>query len=138
MRFKTSRGDRVELNLTSLIDVVFVLLIFFVLTTTFNRHAELRIELPKATAAPLQQRQQPLELAIDAGGRYYINGRALVNTRAATLATALGEVAKNRADTPLILNADARTPHQAVVTAMDVAARLGLTRLSIATTHNER
>lgn len=138
MRFRTSRGDRVELNLTSLIDVVFVLLIFFVLTTTFNRHAELRIDLPKASAEPLQARQEPLELSIDAAGRYYIDGRALVNTRAATLSTALDDATRGRADRPIVLNADGRTPHQAVVTAMDVAARLGLTRLSIATTQDER
>ncbi|MBA2409159.1 MAG: biopolymer transporter ExbD [Gammaproteobacteria bacterium] len=138
MRFKARRGDRLELNLTSLIDVVFVLLIFFVLTTTFERHAELQIELPNATAEPLTRRQQPLELAIDSAGRYYINGRALVNNRSATLSTALDDVSKGRADTPIILNADGRTPHQAVVTAMDVAARLGLTHLSIATTHDER
>lgn len=138
MRFKTSRADRLELNLTSLIDVVFVLLIFFVLTTTFNRHAELQIELPRASADPLQTRQEPLELSIDAAGRYYINGRALVNTQAATLTTALSDAAKGRKDTPIVLNADARTPHQAVVTAMDVAARVGLTRLSIATTQDER
>lgn len=138
MRFRTSRGDRVELNLTSLIDVVFVLLIFFVLTTTFERHAELQIELPSATAEPSRSREEPLELSIDAAGRYYIDGRALVNNRAETLAMALGDAAKDRADMPVILNADGQTPHQAVVTAMDVAARLGLTRLSIATARDER
>jgi len=138
VRFKARRGDRLELNLTSLIDVVFVLLIFFVLTTTFKRHAALRIALPNATIEPLMQRQQLLELAIDSAGRYYINDRALVNTRAATLSTALDDESKHRAQTSIILNADARTPHQAVVTAMDVAARLGLTHLVIATTHDER
>jgi biopolymer transport protein ExbD len=138
VRFKTSHSDRLELNLTPLIDVVFVLLIFFVLTTTFDRHAELQIELPRASAEPVQQRREPLELSIDAAGRYYINGRALVNTQAATLTTALEDATKGREDTPIILNADARTPHQAVVTAMDVAARVGLTRLSIATTQDER
>jgi biopolymer transport protein ExbD len=137
VRFKTSHSDRLELNLTPLIDVVFVLLIFFVLTTTFERHAQLQIELPQASAEPVQQRREPLELSIDAAGRYYVNGRALVNTQAATLTTALKDAAKGR-DGTIILNADARTPHQAVVTAMDVAARVGLTRLSIATTQDER
>lgn len=137
MRFSTGRGDRIELNLTSLIDVVFMLLIFFVLTTTFHRYGELEIQLPEASTQPEPQVQEPLELVIDASGRYYVGGQELVNTQTTTLMMALENATQGRKDAPLVISADARTPHQAVVTAMDSAARLGLTRFSIATTKAE-
>lgn len=138
MRFKIDRGDRVELNLTPLIDVVFILLMFFIVTTTFNRHAQLKIKLPEASARSEQPAEKILELAIDSGGRYYIDGRALVNTQAATLVTALKTVSAGRGDRFMVISADARTPHQAVVTAMDSAGQAGLTHFSIATTQTRR
>jgi biopolymer transport protein ExbD len=137
MRFKARRGDRVELNLTSLIDVVFMLLIFFVVTTTFNRHGELKIQLPEASAKPKQQEEEPVELVIDLEGRYYVNGQALVNTQAVTLMAALEDAIQGRTDMPMLISADRRTPYQAMVTAMDSAARLGLTHLSLPTTQAE-
>lgn len=137
MRFKTGRGERVELNLTAFIDVVFVLLLFFIVTTTFDRYAQLKIELPEASAKPDPRQEQPLELAIDAAGNYYLNGRALVNTQRATLMAALEKAAAGRLETPLVLSGDRRTQLQAMVTAMDAAASVGLTRLSIPTTQAE-
>ncbi|MGI9303958.1 MAG: ExbD/TolR family protein [Gammaproteobacteria bacterium] len=137
MNFKESKQDNVEVNLTPLIDVVFLLLIFFMITTTFNRHAELKVDLPEASATPEQQREAPIELVIDAQGRYFINGRPVVNTQPRTLAAALTKAAGDRNEPSMIIRADARTAHQSVVTAMDTAARLGLTRLSIATTKVE-
>jgi biopolymer transport protein ExbD len=137
MRFKTGRGDRVELNLTPLIDVVFILLMFFIVTTTFDRYAQLKIELPEASVEPQSAQAPPLELAIDAAGSYYLNGQPLVNTQAATLMSALERAAEGRLDTPLVISADRRAQHQAVVTALDAAARVGLTRLSIPTVQAE-
>ncbi len=134
MRFKTGRDERVELNLTPLIDVVFILLMFFIVTTTFNRHAQLKIELPKASAKPEQQYGEPLELLIDASGRYYLDGRQLVNTQAKTLMMAMAKATHGRTNMSMIISADARTRHQAVVTAMYTAAKVGLTHFSIATT----
>jgi biopolymer transport protein ExbD len=137
VNFKTSRGERVELNLTAFVDVLFVMLLFFVVTTTFKDHGELKIQLPAASAEPEQQQERPLELVIDQSGRYYIDGRALVNTQATTLMVALDQASQGHKDKPMVISADARTPHQSVVTAMDTAARLGLTRFSIATTQAE-
>ncbi len=137
MRFNSRRGDRLELNLTPLIDVVFILLMFFMVTTTFNRYAQLRIDLPRASVNSETQPEPPLELAIDAQGNYYLNGRGLVNTQAETVLSALQRAVQGRLETPLAISADARTPHQAVVTAMDAAARLGLKRLSISTVQAE-
>jgi biopolymer transport protein ExbD len=136
MNFKTSRGDRVELNLTPLIDVVFILLMFFIVTTTFKRNSELKIELPEASAEA-EPREKALELVIDAQGRYYINGQALINTKPATLMSALEDATGGRKDLPMVISGDRRTPYQAVVTAMDASARLGLTHFSIATTQAE-
>jgi len=133
VRFRERATEEVDINLTPLIDVVFLLLIFFMVTTTFNRQAALKVDLPEATAAALEQPDDRLELVIDREGRYYLNGSPLVNTQAKTLVAALRQAAQGRTELPMVIRADARTPHQAVVTAMDSAARIGLTRLSIAT-----
>jgi biopolymer transport protein ExbD len=137
MNFHPRGDESVDINLTPLIDVVFLLLIFFMVTTTFQRHAELKIELPQADSAERETLPERIELVIDAGGRYYIDGRELVNTQPQTVLEALRSVAEGREDLPLIIRADATAPYQAVVTAMDAAGRLGISRLSIATTQSD-
>lgn len=136
MKFKQQSDEGVDINLTPLIDVVFLLLIFFMVTTTFNRESELNINLPEATQKTKpQQEDKSLELVVDASGQYYINGRAVVNTQSQTLVAALGKAMDGSKDLALTIRADARTPHQSVVTAMDSAAKLGLSRIFIATTN---
>ena len=138
MNLRPERNDeRVDVNLTPLIDVVFLLLIFFMVSTTFDRHAKLKVELPEASAKQTQQQQQSIVLSIDAKGNYFINDRQLVNTRLETLKIALQKTLADEKDVPLVLRADANTPHQAVVRAMDAASQLGLTRLSIATIESQ-
>lgn len=134
MKLATRRGEEPEVNLTSLIDVVFLLLIFFMVSTTFERQAALRIDLPEASAVE-QQVDQPekLELVIDSAGRMYLNDRQLVDPEPATIRAALAEAAGQDRSLPVIIRADAQTPHHFVVTAMDVTGQLGFTRLSIAT-----
>lgn len=136
MNLRPNRTDeRVDINLTPLIDVVFLLLIFFMVSTTFDRHAKLKVDLPEASTKSSQQQQKPIVLSIDAKGNYYINDRQLVNTKLETLKIALRKTAAEAGDkdVSLVLRADAKTPHQSVVRAMDAASQLGLTRLSIAT-----
>ena len=134
MNLRPERSDeRVDVNLTPLIDVVFLLLIFFMVSTTFDRHAKLKVELPEANAKPTQQQQEPIVVSIDAKGNYFINERQVVNTKLETLKIALRKTVADKEDVTLVLRADARTPHQAVVRAMDAASQLGLTKLSIAT-----
>ena len=136
MNLKPDRSDNIELNITPLIDVVFLLLIFFMVSTTFEQRSKLKVDLPEASPSATEQRQDSVVIGIDAKGRYFINDRQLVNTQLKTLKIALTKTVGDNKDTPLVLRADAKTPHQAVVTAMDAAAQLGLTRLSIATLEN--
>lgn len=126
------RGDP-EINLTSLIDVVFLLLLFFILTTSFNRESALRIDLPKASEQATVEEQKPIMLSIDAAGEFYVDGRQVVNTQVESVKRVLRAALGERKDPPLIISADAKTPHQAVVTAMDAARQVGLIHLSIAT-----
>lgn len=137
MNFGRPKSEPHGINVTSLIDVVFILLIFFMVTTTFQREADLAINLPTASQEPEVQKNVPLEIVINAHGRFYVGGQELVNNRIDTLKRALQKIAVGRKDKPLIIRADARTPHQYVITAMDAAAQLGLVRLSIATTQSE-
>jgi biopolymer transport protein ExbD len=133
LNLKPKRNDELDLNLTPLIDVVFLLLIFFMVSTTFEKTARLKVDLPQASAEAEQQPAEKIILGIDVQGRYYINDRQLVNTQLKTLKLALSKVAGDNREMPVVLRADAKTPHQAVVTAMDAASQVGLTRLSIST-----
>ncbi|NOQ87742.1 MAG: biopolymer transporter ExbD [Gammaproteobacteria bacterium] len=131
------KEESVEVNLTPLIDVVFLLLIFFMVTTTFDKHARLKVSLPESSTKAAQQQSEPLVLSIDAKGNYFLNERQLVNQQLDTLKQALkktiGQSNKDYKDVALVLRADANTPHQSVVRAMDAASQLGLSKLSIAT-----
>lgn len=130
-------AETIEVNLTPLIDVVFLLLIFFMVSTTFDRYARLKVDLPEADAPAQKQTDDPLVLSIDAKGKYYINDQQVVNTQIDTLKKALLKTLKDnnidRNSIAVLLRADGNTPHQSVVRAMDAAAQLGLVRLSIAT-----
>ena len=130
------KDEGVEVNLTPLIDVVFLLLIFFMVSTTFDRHARLKVSLPESAAKATQQQDDPLVLSIDASGNYFINDRQVVNQTLETLKQALKKTIGDDStikEAALVLRADANTPHQSVVRAMDAASQLGLTKLSIAT-----
>jgi len=133
VRFGNPRREEVDLNITPLIDIVFLLLIFFMVSTTFQKESELRVQLPEAEQRETVPPQQPLEIVISADGQYAIAGRTLADNSLPTLIQSLRKAAGEDREQPLIVRADARTPHQAVVRAMDAAARLGLSRLSIAT-----
>jgi len=133
LNFKPDNKDEIDLNLTPLIDVVFLLLIFFMVSTTFDKQAKLNIVLPEASSAKQEQQAEAIVVAIDASGNFYINDRQLVNAQARTLKLALVKVMGNRKNPPVILRADAKTTHESVVRVMDTLAQMGLTKLSIAT-----
>jgi len=134
MQLRAKKSEDPEISLTSLIDVVFLLLIFFMVSTTFEQQAVLKVDLPEASNVSTPENQpDSFELVIDPKGQYYLNDRQLMDGRPSTLRASFEEAAGDRRDIPIILRADAETPHHFVVTAMDVTAQLGFTRLSIAT-----
>jgi biopolymer transport protein ExbD len=134
MQLRSAQTEDPEISLTSLIDVVFLLLIFFMVSTTFEHPAVLKVDLPEASNVT-QAEDQPdsFELVIDQNGQFYLNDRQLVDGDPATLRAAFNEAAGDDREIPIVLRADAETPHHFVVTAMDVTAQLGFKRLSIAT-----
>lgn len=133
MKFQRSLKEEVSVNMTPLIDVVFLLLIFFMVTTTFSRNTNLLINLPEATGQIIEQQPNEIEILVAQNGTYSVNGRQLVNTEIETLMRSVTDVSGGDTSIPLIITADASTTHQAVVTAMDAVARLGFTSLNIAT-----
>ena len=133
MRLRVKRQDELELNLISLVDVVLLLVIFFMLSTTFVQDSRLKVELPEAGSATVERTAQPIVITISAQGSYRVNDRALVNNERATLSAALRQVAGDSRADPVTIRADARATHQSVVTAMDVAAKQGFTQVNIAT-----
>jgi biopolymer transport protein ExbD len=133
MKLQLRRRDHPEVGLTPLIDVVFLLLIFFMVSTTFTRESEITINLPEAAATETEIEQLTIDLVVDSQGRYYVNNQQLINTQIETLMEALRRIVDGLEDAVLIISADAQTPHQAVITAMDAARQTGIVRVSLAT-----
>jgi biopolymer transport protein ExbD len=130
---RANEGDEPEINLISLIDVIFCIIIFLVVTTTFDVRTSLRLELPTAAGPTMEASDDPLTVVVDAEGRLYLGTVELPKEDRAALIAALSRVEGDHASTRVVLRADARAPHQAVVTAMDALGQAGFARLSIAT-----
>jgi biopolymer transport protein ExbD len=133
LKFQRSMKEEVSVNMTPLIDVVFLLLIFFMVTTTFSRNTNILINLPEASGETSEQEPVEIEILVAQNGTYSINGRQLVNAQIETLMRTVADVSGGDTTIPLIITADANTSHQSVVTAMDAVAQLGFTSLNIAT-----
>ena len=137
MRFQQKHREELELNMTSLIDVVLMLLIFFMMSTRFIDESRLQVRLPEAGVQPDEaSAKESVEIEVTAEGNYRVGGRDLVNNSPDTLATALARATNGNRAQPLTIRADARAVHQSVVTAMDVAGRLGYRQINIATVHD--
>ena len=137
MKFKRTLREELSINITPLIDVVFLLLIFFMLTTTFSRETRLLINLPEANADTAENQSPQIEITVAREGSYTINGRALINRRIETLMRGLELESGGDLNVPIILVADAEATHQSVVTAMDAISQSGFTRMNIATQYSE-
>jgi biopolymer transport protein ExbD len=135
VKFRRKPRENVEINLASLIDVVFILLLFFVVTTTFTRETQLKVDLPEAASGtpPEQAEAKQMEVLIAADGSYSLNGRQLLKSDLNGLIAALQKESEGDNSLPLTISADAKTPHQAVITAMDAAGKLGFAHLRITT-----
>jgi biopolymer transport protein ExbD len=134
MKLKQRPREEPDLNLTSLIDVVLLLLIFFMVSTSFVDETRIKIRLPQTSdkTAPTPA-NDPIEITVGVSGEYLVNGRALLNTSPATLSAAVVKIAGDKRDSAITIRADARATHQSVVTAMDVVGRLGFRAINIAT-----
>jgi biopolymer transport protein ExbD len=133
VKFLKQKREEVAVNLTPLIDVVFLLLIFFMVSTTFTKETRLTLELPEATGEPQAKAAQMIEITISAEGNYAVNGQTVVNNQMKTLMLAIDKVTQSDVSKPMVITADAQAPHQAVVTAMDAAGQMGFVNLSITT-----
>ena len=133
MNLQPGDEDEPEVNLTPLIDVVFLLLIFFMVSTTFEQQSRIQIELPEATATAAETEDETLEIVIDSQGRYFIGERQVVNSEVKTLKSAISKAVDGREPLTVIIRSDASTPYQAVITALDATSQLGLTQISLAT-----
>jgi biopolymer transport protein ExbD len=137
MNLRPRRQEDPEINLINMIDVLLVLLIFFMVSTTFNQEGRVKVQLPQSSDAPIPRgSRDPLVITVTAEGAYRVNERTLINSSPDTLRAALQKEAGTDRG-PITIRADARTTHQAVVTAMDVAGKLGFAQLNIATVHED-
>lgn len=133
MKFQRSLKSEATVDITPLIDVVFILLLFFMVTTSFTRESSLLINLPEASGEATTDDPLHIDILINRDGSYAVNGRPLPDTSLATLMEAVTGLADGDVAAPVTITADADTTHQSVVTAMDAVAQLGFTRLNIAT-----
>lgn len=138
MNFSRKKRAPLEVSLTPMIDVVFLLLIFFMVTTTFNQQSVIKINLPEANGEESEAVEKMIILTINSEGVYFVsddkgNPHQLINKSPKTLKRALIQSAGNSRTIPFIISADGKTPHQAVVTAIDIATQLGFSRVTFAT-----
>ncbi len=133
MNLRDKTYDELEINLTPLIDVVFLLLIFFMVSTTFIHESEITLNLPEASKNQQEDKPQALSISIDSKGRYYLNGVALVNSQLETLKQAMSAAAAGLDEPQIVISADGNTSHQNVVNVMDAARQLGLLKITFTT-----
>ncbi|MEM1153120.1 MAG: biopolymer transporter ExbD [Pseudomonadota bacterium] len=133
MKFRRQQNEEVGINLTPLIDVVFLLLIFFMVSTTFTRETQLSIDLPEAEGTAKETVEEQIEILVDEAGNYRVNGQGLVDNRMRTLQAAIYKVSSGDTALPMVITADADAAHQHVVRAMDAAGQMGFVHLSITT-----
>jgi biopolymer transport protein ExbD len=140
MKFHRKKRENVDITLISMIDVLFVLLLFFMVSTTFNHQTEVNIKLPEAEGSPAEDHPKTVSLVIDADGVYSLIGddgqpHQLIDQNRAGLKQELGKLAVNSKDIPFIINADDKTPNKAVMTALDIAGQVGFSHITFATLH---
>lgn len=131
MKFRPRRSEPPRVDITPLIDVVFLMLIFFMVSTTFDKQTRLKVDLPQAAVTDTTEQQaEKIDITIDAKGQFYVNERELVTHDAATLRRAMQKIADGRTDLPIVVSGDRSAPLQAMMTVLDVAGQLGMSRLS--------
>ncbi|MFA5018852.1 MAG: biopolymer transporter ExbD [Methylobacter sp.] len=140
MKFQRKKRENVDITLISMIDVLFVLLLFFMVSTSFNQHTEVNIKLPEAEGSAAEEHSKTVSLMIDADGIYSLVGddglsHQLIDQSRAGLKQELSKLTENSKDVPFIINADDKTPNKAVMTALDIAGQVGFSHITFATLH---
>ncbi len=130
MNLQPNKRVSPELNLTPLIDVVFLLLIFFMVSTTFERESQITIELPEAGGEELAVEKQVLDITVDREGRFFVNQQEVINTQVSTLKLAISKAVGDNHKIPVLINADAQSSYQSVMSVMDAASQLGLVNMT--------
>ncbi|WP_374295887.1 ExbD/TolR family protein [Acinetobacter sp.] len=133
MKFNRPRVNEIEVNLTPMIDCLLFLLVFLLVSTTFNQHSRLNLTLPDAQGVPPTSIDERVEVVVQASGKYTVNGQALAGNDETQLTTAIQQATADRRDMPVIIAADAKAAHQDVVRVMDVAGKLGFININIST-----
>lgn len=133
MKFKRSQVEDIQINLTPMIDCLLFILVFLLLSTTFNQQSRLNLTLPDAQGVPPKQYDQKIEVMVDSSGHYAVNGQALSSKEVADLSAAIKQVAEDRRDLLFIIAADAKATHQDVIRVMDTAGQLGFVNVNIST-----
>ena len=134
MRLQSRSRDEPEINVISLVDVLLVLVLFLMMSTSFLRETQISLQLPEATTdKSIDVPREALEITVMQNGNYLVNGRELVNNERRTLRAAIERLVGEKRDMPVFIRADAASTHQAVITAMDVAGQLGFVKINIAT-----
>jgi biopolymer transport protein ExbD len=134
MKLQSRSREEPEINVISLVDVLLVLVLFFMVSTSFLRETEISLRLPEATAdTEISTPGERLEITITQTGAYLVNGRELVNNERRTLRAAIERLTGEKRDLPVFIRADAAATHQSVITAMDIAGQLGFVKINIAT-----
>ncbi len=133
MNLRPRKEDDIELNLTPLIDVVFLLLIFFMVSTTFADKSEIKLDLPEATTATMSNEKETIKISIDGKGRYFVNDVPLINSQVKTIEKAVKDLAGDDKNPTIVIKADKQATHQSVLSVIDAAKRLNYQRISFAT-----
>jgi len=133
MKFRRQEGTDEGVNLTPLIDVVFLLLIFFMVSTTFTKETHLEIDLPEASGTVGVKSEKQIEILVDSQGNYSINGKLLVNKQIDTLESAIKEISAGDLKLPFIITGDSNASYQSIVSVMDLAGKLGFVNLDMTT-----
>ncbi len=133
MKFKRSQVEDIHINLTPMIDCLLFILVFLLLSTTFNQMSRMNLTLPDAQGVPPKHYEQKIEVVVDASGQYSVNGQALSTQSESDLNTAIKQISNDRRDLMFVIAADAKASHQDVIRVMDVAGQLGFVNINIST-----
>lgn len=133
MKFKRSQVQDVHINLTPMIDCLLFILVFLLLSTTFNQFSRMNLTLPDAQGVPPKELNHKIEVVVDANGHYAVNGQSIASQDIADLNTAIKQISNERRDLMFIIAADAKASHQDVIRVMDAAGQLGFVNVNIST-----